>query len=369
MKKKLLHLQLLSMLTGVQRFSLHLLDGLPESEYEIYVAAHPKGEFVSEIQKRGWNFIPMPSFRRSICFLDIVSFLHLLWILGKYRFDIVHANGSKLGLLGRLAARIMKVPRIVFTSHGTAYQPYQSLIVYRFYQILDRFANSLGDHTIYVNHCDRLASIDMGLVSENKAITIYNAMKDADKLQLERRLSGDIITIGSTLRFSNQKNVINLIIALCKACRKTDQLRFIVLGDGEHLKLCRSIVASYRLSERILLPGWDSEVAAWLKIFDVFILYSRWEAMPYSIIEAMYAGLPVIGSSIPSISEFVTEEVGWQIALDDEDSLIRCLVEIPQNPKSIIEKGKKAGDWVRQISDYSTMLRSYREVYEAGHRF
>lgn len=365
MKKKLLHLQLLSLLSGVQRFSLHLLDGLPESEYEIYVAAQPQGEFVSEIQKRGWNFIPMPSFRRLICWRDLVSFLHLLWIFGKYRFDIVHANGSKLGLLGRLAARIMGVPRIIFTSHGTAYQPHQPLLVYRFYQLLDKYANHLGDYTVYVNHCDRKAAIAMGLVSENKAITIYNAIKDADKLNIERKLSGDIVTIGSTLRFTNQKNVIKLIIALCKACRKTEKLRFIILGDGEHLNLCRSIVASYRLSERILLPGWDSDVAAWLKIFDVFILYSRWEAMPYSIIEAMYAGLPVIGSDISSIAEFVTEDVGWKVALDDEAGLIRCLVDIAEDPKSIITKGEKARAGVAQISDYPTMIKSYRDLYEA----
>jgi glycosyltransferase involved in cell wall biosynthesis len=155
-----------------------------------------------------------------------------------------------------------------------------------------------------------------------------------------------------------------LIPALCKAARQSDKLKFIILGDGEHLQLCRSIVASYRLSDRILLPGWDSDVAPWLKLFDVFILYSRWEAMPFSIIEAMYAGLPVIGSTIPSIAEFVNDEVGWLLALDDEEALISTLISLPEHPDIIRDKGKKALAWVKQISNYPSMIAAYRDVYE-----
>jgi glycosyltransferase involved in cell wall biosynthesis len=364
MKKKLLHLQLLPILSGVQRFSLQLLDGLPDDEYEIYVASKPGGELVSEIHKRGWHYIALPTFRRSLSWLDFFTLIHLIWILGRYRFDIVHANSSKPGFLGRLAARICRVPCIIFTAHGTSYQPHQPLLVYRFYQTLERFANHFCDYVVFVNNCDRIAAIQMGLVAEHKAVTIYNAMRDMAELNIDHLAAQDDITIGSTLRFSEQKNVIKLTTALCKSCLSIQNLRFILLGDGEHLDLCKSIIASYRLSDRILLPGWDSDVLPWLKLFDAFILYSRWEAMPYSIIEAMHAGLPVIGSDIPSIAEFVTDEVGWLVALDAEAELIQTLKMIAADPQKILDKGKAAQNWIKQISDYPTMIASYHDLYQ-----
>lgn len=363
MKKKILHLQLLPLMSGVQRFSLHLLDGLPLDDYEIWVACKPGGEFVDEIHKRGWNFIALPSFRHPVSPWDKVTFLHLLWLIQRHKFDIVHTNSSKPGLLGRIAATICRVPLVVHTAHGTAYLPHQTALVHWSYIQLEKLANRFCDKVIYVNNCDRLKAIELGVVPPEKALTIYNAMKEEPVANV-RESAADTITIGSTLRFSEQKNVLRLIPALCKAARQSDKLKFIILGDGEHLQLCRSIVASYRLSDRILLPGWDSDVAPWLKLFDVFILYSRWEAMPFSIIEAMYAGLPVIGSTIPSIAEFVNDEVGWLLALDDEEALISTLISLPEHPDIIRDKGKKALAWVKQISNYPSMIAAYRDVYE-----
>jgi len=204
----------------------------------------------------------------------------------------------------------------------------------------------------------------MRLVAEHKAVTIYNAMRDMTELNIDRPSAHQDITIGSTLRFSEQKNVIKLTTALCKSCLSIQNLRFILLGDGEHLDLCKSIIASYRLSDRILLPGWDSDVLPWLTLFDAFILYSRWEAMPYSIIEAMHVSLPVIGSDIPSIAEFVTDEVGWLVPLDDEAELIQTLKVIAADPQTILEKGKAAQNWIKQISDYPNMITSYHDLYQ-----
>ncbi|MFA7026296.1 MAG: glycosyltransferase [Candidatus Cloacimonadaceae bacterium] len=363
MRKKILHLQLLPLLSGVQRFSLHLLDGLPPEDYEIWVACKPGGEFVEEIQKRGWNYVALPTFRHPISPWDIVTFLHLIYLLQRHKFDIVHTHSSKPGLLGRIAATICRVPLVLYTAHGRSYLPHQTPLKYCFYVKLEKLANRFGDKVIYVNNCDRLKAIELSVIPAEKALTIYNAMKEEPVAQ-RHESAEDTITIGSTLRFSEQKNVLRLIPALCKAARQNDKLKFIILGNGKHLQLCRSIVASFRLNDRILLPGWDSEVSPWLKLFDVFILYSRWEAMPFSIIEAMYAGLPVIGSNIPSIAEFVNDKVGWTVPLDAEEALIETLISLPASPDTIVAKGKAALAWVKQISDYPAMIDAYRAVYE-----
>lgn len=384
MKRKILHLQLLPLMSGVQRFSLLLLEGLPADEYEIYVACKPGGEFVDAVLNRGWNYIPLPLLRHPIGVLDLFAFLHLILVCKKHKFDIVHTNSSKTGLLGRIAARIAGTPLIIHTNHGASFLPHQHPLIYRLYMHLDKLASHFCDYVTFVNHCERENYLRLGLVKPEQAVTIYNAIKsrgreveESGSLEVVKSGSlvvegsrgsdaakGQSLTIGSTLRFSDQKNVIALTTYACKACDLNPGLRFILLGDGEHYELCKAIVTSHHMTERILLPGWDSEVEPWLNLFDVFILYSRWEALPFSIIEAMHAGLPVIGSSIPSIMELVSEDVGWLVPLDDEAAFLATLQAVANDPATILKKGQKAREKVQLLCDYDTMVKAYRSLYE-----
>lgn len=367
MKKRILHLQLLPLLSGVQRFSLHLLDGLPKDKYEIFVAGKAGGEFDKAVKGRGWSFIPIKSLVHPISPLDILALLEIFYILKRYRFDIVHTNSSKPGLLGRLAAYLAKTPKIVHTVHGTSYQEHQKWLTKRLYMSLEKLGNSLGHSTVFVNDSDREGMLKLGLIRKEKALSIFNAMPDEAGYTepVKKEIQPDEIIIGSTLRFSRQKNVIRLISAIAKAAKQERRLKFIILGDGEHLSLCQRIVASHRQTDKVILPGWDSDVMPWLKLFDAFILYSRWEAMPFSIIEAMRQKLPVIGSDIPSISELVNEDNGWLVPLDDEDKLIKTLVSLADKRDEIREKGENAYRFIRQKCDYQKMVSSYIQVYES----
>ncbi|MDP2173928.1 MAG: glycosyltransferase [Candidatus Cloacimonadaceae bacterium] len=361
---------MLPLLSGVQNFSLHLLDGLPADMYDIHVACKPGGNFVDATRKRGWRFIPLPSLVHPISPLDLISFFHLLWILKRERFDIVHTNSSKTGLLGRLAAWLIRVPMIVHTSHGLPFQKGQSPLKYGFFIFLEGLANHLCHKVIFVNNSDRLRCIEMKLITKSKATTINNALP----ISLVEKLSAiakarsnrdeDTFTLGSTMRFSTQKNAVNLIACACRACESNPKLRFVIIGDGEHLELCRQIVRSHNLNARILLPGWDSRILDWLPLFDAFILYSRWEAQPFSLIEAMHSGLPLIGSKIPSIAELVEEDCGFLIDLDAHKELIKLLISLPEKRILLQKMGEAASKRISGICDYQTMVGSYRNIYE-----
>lgn len=366
--KKVLHLQLLPLMSGVQRFSLHLLDGLDRQEYDIWVACKPGGEFVDEVKSRGFHFVPLPSFCHPISYKDFFTFLHLIRLFKKERFDIVHTNSSKPGLLGRFAAKLCGVPLIIHTAHGTPFQLDQSRLVYSFYALLEFFGNAFGHKTVYVNNSDRANCTKMHLIPERKARTIYNAIPPEmqsrlDTIANQRNMPSAQIIIGSTLRFSTQKNVIRLVSAACRACKKAPKLKFILLGEGEHYQLCRSIVHAHNMSSQVILPGWDSNVIPWLEAFDAFVLYSRWEAQPFSIIEAMSSGLPVIGSAIPSIKELVNNDTGYLVALDDDKALEELFLQHADDFSQAYAKGKQAAKCIKQLCNYQAMVAAYEEVY------
>lgn len=372
--KKLLHLQLLPILSGVQNFSLHLLDGLPADEFEITLASAAPGALVQACRDRGWKHIPVIALRHPINPLDLIAFLHLLIIIKRGNYDIVHSNSSKPGLLGRLAARILGVPLIVHTCHGMPFQQGQQPLVHRLYRLLEKLGNKLGDKTIYVNNSDRETALRLKLISPTRALTVYNAippllekrLRQIGSARTERiKADSEPVIIGSTLRFSLQKNAIQVVLSACKACLQNQRLKFIFLGNGEHYFLCRQMVRTHGLTERVLLPGWDSGIAEWLEKFDVFILYSRWEAQPFSIIEAMHAGLPVIGSDIPSISELVDKNTGYLVPLQNPEQLEDLLAQIARDPAPALAKGLAGMRSVSAKCDYNQMVNSYLSVYRS----
>ncbi len=369
---KILFLQLLPILSGVQNFMLHLIDGLPRSApdgYEIFVASQPGPDLPRELQKRNIAHIPIPSFTHAISPKDILTLLHLIYIIKKHRFDIVHTNSSKPGFLGRIAARICGVPLIIHTSHGTPFQGDQSLPVQRLYMALERFASRLSHKVVFVNHSDRLRCLDLKIVTPANSITIYNALPPSKRNSLEslapkRHFGADgMVTIGSALRFWDQKNVIQIVSSACKVCHLRENLRFIIVGDGEHYELCKSMVRSHGLNSRILLPGWDSEMEKWLLVFDLFLLYSRWEALPISIIEAMHSGLAVLGSDIPGICELVDENCGYIAPLASPEVFEEILLHIADHPEDLPVKGSIAQEIIRKKCSFDEMVNGYLGVY------
>ncbi len=371
--KKLLHIQLLPILSGVQNFSLHLLDGLPRDEYQISVASSPGAPLRDEVLRRGWNYIPVPALRHPISVMDTVAFWQILRIIKQGGFDIVHSNSSKPGLLGRIAATIAKVPLVIHTCHGTPFQQNQHFLRYTLFAFLDGLANRFCHRVVFVNHSERIHCVKMGLLPENKAITIYNAIPKSlatllDAIAEDRKSKTDQeeFVIGSSLRFSTQKNVLATISAACFACRENSCLRFIFLGDGEYLQLCRQIVHSHSLNHRILLPGWESDISKYLARFDAFVLYSLWESQPFSIIEAMRAGLPIIASDIPALRELVDDSSGWLVPLHDGKALSKVFSGVSSQPGEAFTKGIAAHQRIISLCDHTRMLASYRAIYEGG---
>ena len=366
---KLLHLQLLPILSGVQNFSLHLLDGLADSDYEIHVAGSGTGALSDAVRERGWKYHAMKSLRREIWIGDLLALGELILLMRRERFDIVHTNSSKPGLLGRIAARLCGVPLIVHTNHGFPFHQGQPRAVRIVFMLLERFSQLWGDRTVFVNNSDRELAIRTGLIPRHKASTIYNAIperqrRDLESIAQERELpSAREIVIGSTMRFSEQKNALQVIISAVKVCRRTTGIKFIILGDGEQFELCRRIIRENSMNDRIILPGWDNRVAPWLMRFDAFLLYSRWEAQPFSIIEAMHAGLPVIGSDIDALKELISDETGYIVPLKHPEDLEDLLVSLAEDFSQAFAKGKKGSEVIGRLCDHAAMTAAYDSIY------
>jgi len=369
-KKRILHIQLLPLLSGVQNMMLELLCHLDMDDYEIFVLSKPGGPLVEAVKAAGYNYLPVHSLRREFSLWDIVSFFEILRLVRKYKFDIVHTHSSKTGFIGRIAGRLGGAKKVVHTVHGFAIHEHQSGFKNMIFICLERIAAWFCDKMIFVNVFERKFAESHKIISPAKAQTIYNTV-NLDKFRYtvkeysaERDYIENPFTIGSVLRFTTQKNTLNTIKAAVQVCRENENIRFIFIGDGDEYQQCRKLVAAENLNIRILLTGWQPEVELLLPKLDAFLLYSRWEGLPISILEAMACGLPIICSDIKGNNELVADDNGILVKIDDDDKLITELVHLPDRLNDLRRWSDCSRKKVEENFGIERFIKEYRDIYE-----
>ncbi|NIO40107.1 MAG: glycosyltransferase, partial [Burkholderiales bacterium] len=149
---------------------------------------------------------------------DLRSFWFLFRLCRRERFDLVVTHTSKGGFLGRLSARLAGAPRVIHTAHGFAWHEFSSTKANWFYTVLEWAAAKFCDLIICVNHEDRLAAIERGVVPPDKIVTVVNGIAVqrfvvARAPDLRRELAGseNAMLIGAVGRLAPLKGIEHLI--------------------------------------------------------------------------------------------------------------------------------------------------------------
>jgi glycosyltransferase involved in cell wall biosynthesis len=363
-KIKILHIQLLPLLSGAQNMMLHLLAGLDTEQYEIFVSCKPDGPLVDVIKARGYHYLPVKSLRREISWWDFAAFFQFFFLCKKYKFDIVHTHSSKTGFLGRLAAKIAGVKKIIHTVHGFSFHEFQPKMVQQFYIFLETIAAKFCNKIVFVNDFERKLAYEKKIVSGEKGITIYNGITVPEQQKkIDCNAWQKKIIIGSVARFCKQKNSISMVMAAIKTVKKDNRFHFIFVGDGDLLPACKHMVKHAKMQKNIQFPGWSENINEWLLKMDVFFLFSKWEGLPISILEAMAIGLPAIVSDIKGNNELVSENTGALLSISEVDKLPAFFFGLLKNCFAWREKGLMARKMVKKKYNIEAFQKQYRELY------
>jgi glycosyltransferase involved in cell wall biosynthesis len=188
--------------------------------------------------------------------------------------------------------------------------------------------------------------------------TIHNGVPDVPIDPLPRLASGPVV--GSLGRLDPQKGYDVLIEALASLPDTTA----VLVGDGPARDDLEGLARDRGVGDRVLFTGWSSEPRRYLSGFDVFVLPSRYEGFPLSIIEAMLAGLPVVATDVGSVSECVRNgEAGVLVPPDDHAALVEALARLLGDQVVRARLGARGREVASASFTDTTMARSYEQLY------
>ena len=310
-KKKILYIITKSNFGGAQRQVFDLATGLSKEKFEVAVALGGRGLLKEKLDAQGVRTISVETLGRDVkIFNDLISFFKILQIIKKEKPDIVHAHSPKAGGLAALAAFFLKT-KVIYTSHGWTFRENRGGL----WQILVRLASwlivALSDKTIVVSEDDKRETSDFLGVKE-KIVCIQNGIGTINFLEKvaarkkilprQEKLT-DTFWFGAIAELHKNKGL-NFAI---EAMDKNFPAISVIIGEGEERENLEKLIMERGLSEKVFLAGQIDNAATLLKAFDVFLLPSFKEGMPYSVLEAGMAGRPTIASSVGGLPEIITD--------------------------------------------------------------
>lgn len=277
--------------------------------------AHGDNSFWDDLCAAGVPVHEVTMRRTPLRAANATAIFRLAALLCRGRYSIVHAHSSIAGAVARLAALLCLLvcgrrPRVVYTPHGFAFlAPGQRR--QHFFLAVERALGHVTDRLIAVSATEAESATSHGIVPPHRLATIPNGLR-ADQLpsaaraaEVRRRQGWDTPIVGTIARLTPQKDPTTWLRTAAHLARVRPDIRFIWIGGGELEEATRAQASQLGLEGRLQFLGYRSDARDLLAAFDVFLLTSVFEGLPYSIMEALACGVPVVATDVVGTRDVV----------------------------------------------------------------
>ncbi len=406
--KKILYIITKSNWGGAQKYVYDLATNLPQDTFEVVVACGGDGELVEKLKKNKIRTISIPRLKRDVnIFNDIFVFFFILDLLRDEQPDVLHINSSKIGGIGALAGKIYnfeeksrfflrkiiskylekinlpleapKTTKIIFTAHGWAFgEPRRSFLQKNIIKFLSWITILLSHKTIVVSDFDLKAVNNLPFIEKEKFLKIYNGIKKVEfveRAQARAQILGkkadehsNKTWIGTTAELTHNKGLeygVRAVKNIIHNNNETKQFIYIIIGTGEDKEKLSKLIKKLQLDDIVFLVGHKKNASSLLKAFDIFLLPSLKEGLPYTLLEAGLAEIPVISSNTGGIPEIIKNaKSGFLLSPTNINEISLAIQDLSEN-KNLAKRYKKT--LKKKIeSNYSLhdMLNKTIQLYE-----
>lgn len=359
--------------------SSRLLDGqakyFKEMGYEVHLISQDHFKEPVFCMKEGIEHLPVKDLVADIDPLkDIKALFQIIKYFRKIKPDIVNVGTAKMGLLGVIAAKITRVPKVIYTCRGFRFETESGFLKFLLVNF-DRLIMKLVDHVIFVSPSLELASRKYRLPSKGKSTVIglgssngvnieaFNVknikVKDREVLIQELQLQ-DKLVIGFVGRVTRQKGAYELVAAFEKLYEENQNLRLIMMG---HIKCEEDFERRFRSHPGIIHIPFRDDVPLYMSLFDIFVLPSWREGFPNVPIQAAAMGIPVVVSDATGCVDSVKEGFNGKIyPVKNENQLADCLLAYVENKELRDVHGKNGMIWAKEFQP-ETIWNGIEQIY------
>jgi glycosyltransferase involved in cell wall biosynthesis len=283
-----------------------------------------------------------------------------------YRPDVVHAHGSQGGAVARLARLTSPRVPVVFTPHNYAFKNYFTSAAERgLYRAIEIALAPLATRVICVCEAERRIAASIGPAKRTRVV--YNGIEplapappDPEIARLAK--AGPLICTVAELQ--PPKGVTTLVAAMPTVLKRFPDAHLAVAGEGAERQALERHIGELGMGEHVRLLGSIDNVAGLLGGSDVFVQPGWAESFPYSILEAMGMGKPIVATDVGGVGEAVQDQVtGRLVPRQDSTALAHAILDLLSDPDRTRALGDAAKDRMMSRFRLQRMVEETLDVY------
>ena len=304
--------------------------------------------------------------------LDLRVLRALREIIVRHDINLIHAHDYKTDLFAYLLRRWLGRRR--FTLLSTAHAWVMLGLRGAFYRRLDLWLMRRFDHLIAVSHATRNEMVAAGVPPQLISV-IHNAIDTEEwapgsicpTLREELGIPHDSLVLGYVGRIMPEKDLDTWLRAAAVVARQYPEAQFVLVGEGRDastLSQLQRLATDLGIAERVYFPGYRAQLLPVYAAFDLFVLTSRREGLPNSVLEAMAMGLPVVTTDVAGTKELVLhEQTGFVLPQGDVAGLAQAMTTLAGNAQLRQAMGLAGRKRVEQEFSFTGRLQRIEALY------
>jgi glycosyltransferase involved in cell wall biosynthesis len=372
---RVLHLNTERTWRGGEQQTLYLMEGLRARGIEQLLVAQRGGALAERARALG---LPVKELRMR-GEADLFAVLELARLLREGRFTVLHAHTSHGHSLGALAAallgsgrpRVLVARRVDFSIFRRSFFGLNRI---KYVHGVDQYAtvsraikevllkDGLPEARISVVH----SGIDLARIDD--------APRDDAKVRREFSVPEGDFLVGNVAHMADHKGQVYLVEAVPLVLERVPNATFAIVGDGELRVTLETRARELGVADRVRFPGFREDVPVILKALSVFVMPSHMEGLGTSVLDAMAAGAPVVGTTAGGMTEMIDHgRNGLVCPVRDQKALARAIVELlldrekaaafaAEARRLVVERFSKEAMVAKTVEIYGELLQEARRL-------
>jgi glycosyltransferase involved in cell wall biosynthesis len=357
---------------GMKWHVLQLSAGLRAHGFDCEIACPGDSDLVNDALEAKIAVHPVPIVGPLNPLRDPWAVISLAEVIRERRPALIHAHGSKAGLIARMAVLLSGRPPVVVTVHNQVLYGGISPVMRRIYTAMERRLARRTARVITVSEALRSEMIDVFGLDPRLVTTVYNGLDlapfvsggDRTASRARHGIPRDSLAIGLAARFAPQKALDVLVEAAVPVLELYDDARLVLAGAGPLLEVIKTKARATPVRDRILFPGLETDMPGLLSALDIYASSAVAEGLGLGTIEAMAAGLPVVNTTAGGTPEVVEDGVtGVLVPPGKPAPLTEALLRLAKDPMLRRRMGEAGRSRALEQFTEERMLEHTAQVY------
>jgi len=296
-------------------------------------------------------------------FWSYSSILKFIKIVKSNRIDLIHVHSQEAGFPVRIITKYFLGIQVIYTPQTIDIRNKKFHFLYKWLELL---FSRITDIIISVNEDDRDRLIKWG-INPQKVRIIYNGIDfnqtKSKQINLKEftKNSPIVLQIG---RLSEQKSPTNFILGAELVLQQDKNVVFWMIGEGPLLDEIETMIQLKGLQDFIKVLGNKEDVYNYISISNIVTLTSKWEGLPYSLIEAMMFKKPIVSTNVNGCRELILDgKNGFLVDYNDISSWAMKVIFLLKNPKLAEKFGKEGFTIAKEKYSLQRMIHDIEKTY------